>query len=192
MKAAASHPVLPLSESIVFSLSYSETDLYHRTMLPMNRILFSILLLFSASSCAVREEPNVLTPEQQARMENNVFVHVNGYRKSKNLRPLVSSESLAQVARTHSIGMQRSNQMNHDGFSGRVSKVRKLYPRTYVAENVGFNYGLAMPEKTIVAAWINSQGHRINILGNYDYTGVGITQSAEGKIYFTQLFVSPL
>lgn len=61
-----------------------------------------------------------------------------------------------------------------------------------MAENVGFNYGLARPEKTMVAAWINSQGHRINILGNYDYTGVGITQSAEGKIYITQLFVSPL
>jgi hypothetical protein len=69
MKAVASHPVLPLSESNFFSLSYSETDLYHRTMLPMNRILFSILLLFSASSCAVRQTSNALSPEQQASME---------------------------------------------------------------------------------------------------------------------------
>ncbi len=160
-------------------------------MLSMNRILFSILLLFSASSCAVRQSSNALSPEQQASMEKKVLVHVNDYRKSKNLSPLVSSESLAMLARTHSMGMQGRDKIDHNGFSGRVSKVRKQYPETYVAENVGCKHRDSMPEKTVVDSWINSQAHQANILGNYRYTGIGVTQSAEGKVFFTQLFVSP-
>ena len=124
-------------------------------------------------------------------MEKKVLAHVNEYRASKNLSPLVSSEPLAQLARAHSIGMQRKNKIDHHGFSGRISKIRKQYPRAYVTENVGFNHGYSMPEKRMVDTWINSQGHRANILGKFRYTGVGITKNAEGEIYFTQLFVSP-
>lgn len=160
-------------------------------MFPMNRILCSLLLLFGATSCAVRQTSNVLTPEQQANMEKNVIVYVNEYRSSKNLSPLVSSEQLAQIARAHSLKMQGKNKIDHKGYSGRASQVRKQYPRSYMAENVGFNHRYSMPEKRMVESWISSQGHRVNILGNYRYTGVGITQSAEGRIFFTQLFVSP-
>jgi uncharacterized protein YkwD len=124
-------------------------------------------------------------------MEKKVLLYVNEYRNSKKMSPLISSEQLAQIARAHSLGMQRKNKIDHHGFSGRVSKVRKQYPRSYMAENVGFNHRYSMPEKRMVESWISSQSHRVNILGNYRYTGVGITQSAEGKIFFTQFFVSP-
>ena len=157
----------------------------------MKRIIISILVLFCSASCAVRKTSNVLTTENQASMEKKVLLYVNEYRNAKNMSPLISSEPLAQLARAHSIGMQRNNKIDHHGFSGRVSKVRNQYPRTYVAENVGFNHGYSMPEKRMVDSWIKSPGHRVNILGNYRHTGIGITQSAEGKIFFTQLFVSP-
>lgn len=158
-------------------------------MSTMYRTFLSILLIFTASSCAVRQTSSVLTAEQESSRKKKVLLYVNDYRKSKNLSPLVSSEPLDRLARAHSSAMQRSNQMDHQGFSGRVAKVRKLYPRTYIAENIGFNYSLALPEKTMVDSWMSSQGHRANILGNYRYTGIGVTQNAEGKIFFTQIFV---
>jgi uncharacterized protein YkwD len=139
----------------------------------------------------VREASNVLSAQQQASMEKKVLEYVNQNRKSKNLHTLVSSEPLVQLAREHSLQMQRTNKIDHQGFSRRVSKARNQYPRTYVAENVGVNLGNSMSEKSIVDSWISSAAHRDNILGNYRYTGVGITQNAQGKIFFTQLFVSP-
>ena len=157
----------------------------------MKRFIFSILLLFCSASCAVRQTSNVLTTEKQASMEKKVLQYVNEYRNSKKMSPLIYSEPLAQLARAHSTGMQRKNKIDHHGFSGRVSKVRKQYPRSYMAENVGFNHRYSAPERAMVDSWIRSQSHRVSILGNYRYTGIGITQSAEGKIFFTQLFVSP-
>jgi uncharacterized protein YkwD len=122
-------------------------------------------------------------------MENNVLDYVNDYRNSKNLNSLVSAEPLAKIAREQSIEMQGKNKIDHDGFSRRVSEVRNYYPQPAVAENVGFNYGSPEPERSMVESWINSQGHRKNILGNYRYTGIGISKSTDGKIYFTQVFV---
>lgn len=157
----------------------------------MNRIVFFIVLSFCICSCAVRKSANVLTPEQQAERENKIWEYVNDYRKSHNRHTLVSSEPLTRLAREHSMRMQRTNQLDHQGFSRRVAKARYHYPQTYVAENVGMNYGHSQPEKTMVDSWIRSQGHRVNLLGNYRHTGIGITQNAQGKIFFTQLFVGP-
>jgi uncharacterized protein YkwD len=158
----------------------------------MNNIfLYSILVLFCASSCAVRQASSVLSSEQQASMESKILLYVNQYRNSKNLSPLVSSEPLAQIARGHSGDMQGKSKMDHHGFSGRAAKIQNQYPNASVAENVGFNYGYSMPERHIVDSWINSPGHQRNILGNYRFTGIGATKSAEGKIYYTQIFVNP-
>jgi len=164
---------------------------YHSRTKSMKRVLFSILMMFSASSCAVRETSNVLASAQQSNMENKVLVYVNEYRKSKSLSPLVSVDAFSQIARSHSIDMQGKDEIDHAKFSGRASKIQNQYPQASVAENVGSNHGYSTPEKHMVDSWIKSPGHQRNILGNYRYTGIGITKSAEGKTFYTQLFVNP-
>jgi uncharacterized protein YkwD len=44
--------------------------------------------------------------------------------------------------------------------------------------------------KEVVTAWMNSQGHRENIL-NSSFTdiGVGIAKNSSGSIYWTQMFI---
>jgi uncharacterized protein YkwD len=43
--------------------------------------------------------------------------------------------------------------------------------------------------KKLVDAWIASRGHRQNILGNYNLTGIGIAHNKKGWGYYTQIFI---
>jgi uncharacterized protein YkwD len=57
------------------------------------------------------------------------------------------------------------------------------------AENVAFNQGHRDPAADAVRGWLASRGHRENIEGPYELTGVGVVSNAKGEFYFTQIFV---
>ena len=52
---------------------------------------------------------------------------------------------------------------------------------------------IAMGQKTpseVVTAWMNSEGHRKNILSsNFTQIGVGVAKNASGQLYWTQMFI---
>jgi uncharacterized protein YkwD len=58
------------------------------------------------------------------------------------------------------------------------------------AENVAAELGYDDPAEEIVRGWLASTGHRKNIEGGYDTTGIGIARSPAGKVYVTQIFVA--
>ena len=62
-----------------------------------------------------------------------------------------------------------------------------MFKRT--SENVAMNNS-PIPAQVAVRGWINSEGHKKNMEGDYDLTGVGIARSRNGSWYFTQIFVS--
>jgi len=47
----------------------------------------------------------------------------------------------------------------------------------YVGENIAMGH---QTPKQVVRAWMNSSGHRANILGSYSHLGVGITRGGSG------------
>jgi uncharacterized protein YkwD len=56
------------------------------------------------------------------------------------------------------------------------------------AENIAA--GQTTPQE-VVQAWMNSPGHRANILnGNYTYIGVGYAKGGSQRHYWTQMFIS--
>ena len=58
-----------------------------------------------------------------------------------------------------------------------------------IAENVGYNMGYSDPAGRVVERWLNSPGHKKNIEGNYNLTGIGVIQADQVTYYFTQIFV---
>ncbi len=52
---------------------------------------------------------------------------------------------------------------------------------------------IAMGQKTpseVVTAWMNSEGHRKNILSSsFTQIGVGVAKNANGQLYWTQMFI---
>ena len=77
-------------------------------------------------------------------------------------------------------------EVGHDGFQERVKK----YPFRYrsAAENVAMCQGYSNPSKFAVNGWIDSPGHRKNLLSNHDYCAIAVYKTNSGAYYFTQLF----
>jgi uncharacterized protein YkwD len=65
-----------------------------------------------------------------------------------------------------------------------------MIPLRGIAENVGINdYPPSKTVRSAVSGWLGSRGHRENIEGRYDLTGVGIARDARGAYYYTQILV---
>jgi uncharacterized protein YkwD len=77
---------------------------------------------------------------------------------------------------------------SHDGFNKRMAAVP--YRVRSFAENVAWNAGFSNPAKTAVDGWIQSPGHRKNMVGKFEYCGIAVYRNAKGAWYFTQLFSS--
>ena len=108
-------------------------------------------------------------------LEKAVNQQINQYRASKKLPPLSVDPRITQIARIHSENMA----------NGKAITI----PYQSVAENVAYNMGYSDPVRKAVEGWIKSEGHRKNMEGQFNLTGIGIAKNAKGEYYFTQLFV---
>ncbi len=130
------------------------------------------------------------TSSQYAAMEQSVHQQINQYRKSRNLPPLTLNAQITEQARLHSADMASGRvPFSHNGFEGRVRAIAQSIAYRSAAENVAYNQGYSNPGEQAVEGWLKSTGHRQNIEGNYDLTGIGITKNAKGEYYFTQIFI---
>jgi len=78
----------------------------------------------------------------------------------------------------------------HERFESRKRDISNMIPWRGMAENVGINdYPPSETVRAAVSGWLGSRGHRKNIEGRYDLTGVGIARDARGVYYYTQIFV---
>ena len=121
-------------------------------------------------------------------LEKAVNQQINQYRVSRKLPPLSVDPRISQLARIHSENMASGKvKFSHDGFEGRAKAI--AIPYQSVAENVAYNMGYTDPVRNAVEGWIKSDGHRKNMEGQFNLTGIGIAKNVKGEYYFTQLFV---
>ncbi|MBX3269150.1 MAG: hypothetical protein KF729_02745 [Sandaracinaceae bacterium] len=116
--------------------------------------------------------------------EQQVIDLANGARSS----PFRCDELMARVAREHSEDMCRTGRMSHTGSDGsspfqRMTRAGVSY-RT-AGENVA--WGQSTPA-SVHQAWMNSSGHRANIMSS-SFGRIGVGYSAcGGRPYWTQVF----
>jgi uncharacterized protein YkwD len=128
------------------------------------------------------------TTGQLIELESRVFEKVNQYRVSEGLPPMEMTALLVLEARKHSAAMAAGRvPFGHEGFRERVRNAGTPYQAA--AENVALNKGVKDPANQAVQGWIKSNGHRSNMEGDYNLTGIGIAQARDGTYYFTQLFL---
>jgi uncharacterized protein YkwD len=129
-----------------------------------------------------------LTSSSIADLEKATNEQINKYRAAKKLPPLSVDSRISQIARIHSENMASGKvKFSHDGFDGRAKAI--TVPYQSFAENVAYNMGFSDPVRNAVDGWIKSDGHRKNMEGQFNLTGIGIAKNAKGEYYFTQLFV---
>ncbi|WP_233258394.1 CAP domain-containing protein [[Phormidium] sp. ETS-05] len=125
-----------------------------------------------------------------ADMEQAVHQQVNQYRAQKGLPPLSLNQTISQQCREHSQNMANGSvPFSHNGFDVRVDAIAEEITYGSAAENVAYNYGHPDPVRQAVTGWIGSDGHRKNMEGDFDLTGVGVAKNAKGEYYFTQIFI---
>eukprot|EP00469_Lotharella_globosa_P012805 CAMPEP_0167776654 /NCGR_PEP_ID=MMETSP0111_2-20121227/3245_1 /TAXON_ID=91324 /ORGANISM="Lotharella globosa, Strain CCCM811" /LENGTH=148 /DNA_ID=CAMNT_0007666725 /DNA_START=57 /DNA_END=503 /DNA_ORIENTATION=- len=118
--------------------------------------------------------------------------HTNAFRRQHNLPAVIWSQEITNICRVHSKAMgDRKVKFGHDGFKQRVARFRSvgIYHRS-AAENVAMNSGLSYADtaRATVTGWINSPGHRKNLLSKSNYCGIGVYRNFDGHYYATQIF----
>jgi uncharacterized protein YkwD len=120
-----------------------------------------------------------------------MLARVNAERASRGLAPMRYDDRLVLAAQRHSDDQARSGRMSHTGSDGsnvavRVDRVG--YSWRSLAENVAYGY----PDvEAVMAGWMESEGHRRNILSANVHIGVGLAIGADGLPYWTQVFGTP-
>ena len=119
--------------------------------------------------------------------ENEVIRLVNEIRVKNGLKALTADWELSRVARYKSQDMKDNNYFSHTSpVYGSPFNMIKNFGISYksAAENIA--KGQKTPQ-AVVNAWMNSSGHRANIL-NSSYTKIGVGYVADGN-YWTQMFI---
>ncbi len=152
--------------------------------------LFSlILVLFFAYGCS-DSDPAGPTSAYSA-IEQRAFELINNYRVGKGLQKMEWSDAIAEECRQHSKNMANGTvAFGHLGIEDRVKRLRSKIEWIKSAENVAYNFGFEDPAQKAVEDWIASESHRINIeTASFNLSGMGVEKAADGKYYFTQIFL---
>jgi uncharacterized YkwD family protein/spore coat assembly protein SafA len=146
------------------------------------------------------KNPNLIYPGNKVTIPNydatksieSQVVQLTNQERAKNgLKALTQDWELSRVARYKSIDMRDKNYFSHDSPTyGSPFTMMKNFGISYrsAGENIAAGQTTA---QEVVRAWMNSPGHRANILsGNYTHIGVGYAQGGSQRHYWTQMFIS--
>ncbi len=121
--------------------------------------------------------------------EQEVFDLVNKQRTDNGLKALKVDSNLQKVAKEKANDMIKNNYFAHNSPTyGSPFDMMKKFGISY--RSAGENLAGNSTGKRAVDAWMNSEGHRANILNSsFNYTGVAVVESSKyGRIY-VQMFI---
>ncbi|WP_353947542.1 CAP domain-containing protein [Sporolactobacillus sp. Y61] len=128
---------------------------------------------------------------QMNAFEKKVVELTNQERTKAGLAPLKSGNAqLAKMARAKSQDMRDRNYFDHQSPTyGSPFDMMKKYGINYRAAGENIAAGQKTPEE-VVQGWMNSPGHRANILNaNFTTIGVGFVEGGSYGTYWTQEFI---
>lgn len=143
------------------------------------------------------ENPDLIYPGQRlsvpeldasvSSFETEVIRLVNIERSKNGLAPLTHDWELSRVARYKSQDMKDKNYFSHTSPTyGSPFDMIKSFGISYRSAGENIAKGQTTPQM-VVNSWMNSQGHRANIL-NKSYTHIGVGYVKSGN-YWTQMFI---
>lgn len=136
------------------------------------------ILALGAIGIALCSAAPVIAQETPSEAQQ-VLALVNERRAEAGLRPLRIQPQLQQAAQKYAEQMAGTSSFSHTGSDGSTPFSRMAaagYRGTMMGENIARGFSNA---ESVMLAWMNSAGHRANIL-NPGYTDIGIG-SAQGQ-----------
>lgn len=142
-------------------------------------------------------DPNLIYPGQVLQIpqldssvssyEAEVVRLVNDIRRQNGLQPLTANWELSRVARYKSQDMLDRGYFSHNSPTyGSPFQMITAFGLSYRTAGENIAKGYSSPQ-AVVNAWMNSSGHRANIL-NGSYSQIGVGYVPQGN-YWTQMFI---
>ncbi|MDD4760727.1 MAG: CAP domain-containing protein [Bacteroidaceae bacterium] len=145
----------------------------------------------SSSETTTLDEDEVSTSAYR-EFQKRVIELVNEERAAYGLPALKENAELDKVATMKSEDMARLNYFSHTSPTyGSPFEMLTDLGINYTAAGENIAMGQPTPE-SVMDAWMNSEGHRANILNsNFTHIGVGIAKNSRGQYIWTQTFLRP-
>ena len=140
----------------------------------------------AAGQCSGSDQAGFRLSEKQARKATLCLI--NRERKSRGLGALRSHDQQQRAAGGHNRAMLKKGCFDHE-CPGERDLVGRIEQAGYlpcscswsVAENIAWGKGGSSSPRAIVASWMNSAGHRANILnGGFEHIGIAVDGGAPG------------
>ncbi|WP_102274907.1 CAP domain-containing protein [Cytobacillus massiliigabonensis] len=132
-------------------------------------------------------QPSTPASSSVSAYEKKVLDLTNQERAKNGVPALKLDVELSKVARAKSADMKAKGYFDHNSPTyGSPFDMMKQFGITYKSAGENIAMGQRTPEE-VVNAWMNSAGHRKNIL-NASYTHLGVGYVADGN-YWTQMFI---
>ena len=158
--------------------------------------VFAFLLPTTASThtASVSQPRPALVPMSLDNMAREIVYLVNLERAQHALPPLKVNTRLVTDAKLQAAQIAETGMLDHVILSGPYPTPReRALAAGYAWNSLGENLALGFTDApSAVAAWMQSPGHRANILaGGYSETGVVLEPDMRGRLIFVQTFGSP-
>ncbi|MCU1693386.1 MAG: hypothetical protein JWM64_2477 [Frankiales bacterium] len=130
----------------------------------------------------VRFAPAVV-PVVDDAYEARVVQLVNAARSAHGLRPLAVSSCADRYAEAWGVHLAALRTLVHRADLG---SLLSACGASRVGENIAYG---GVTADQLVQMWLDSPGHRANILGDYTHVGTGATRAADGTVFAAQNFL---
>lgn len=185
---------------LVLQIDAAERSRISRPIKALSAIALCAMFAMMHPSIASTRVPGTLRaplstkPQSLDTIAREVVYLVNLERAQHRLPPLRVNTKLVFDARLQAQQIAQTGVLDHVILSAayptpRVRAEVAGYAWNALGENLAFGYSDA---PSAVAAWMQSPGHRANILAHgYSETGVVLTPDARGRLIFVQTFGAP-
>lgn len=120
--------------------------------------------------------------------EASVYEIVNNERLAAGKKALTFDMKLCEIAKLKAKDMAEHSYFSHTSPTyGSPYDMLKASGYEYVSAGENIAKGQQSPV-TVMDAWMNSEGHRANILGNYTKIGIACVEGNRGVLYWVQIF----
>ncbi|MFC7319552.1 CAP domain-containing protein [Halobacillus campisalis] len=141
-----------------------------------------------------QSSPDSLDSQDPSEFEEKVVELVNEERAKEGLEPLEMFDRLSDLARLKSQDMADNDYFDHTSPTyGSPFDMMNQYDFSYWSAGENIAAGQRSPEQ-VVEGWMNSPGHRENIMKeDFTHIGVGYVEESGDRYgtYWTQHFMTP-
>jgi len=152
--------------------------------------MFAVISCSSSSELISYQDVNATRSSKEAQLETQIIKEANAFRAKHGKSPIQFHKGLSNISRKHSDFLSKNqgkfglyeDSVSHYGFDGRSGLADEKFGLSNLAENVHATWANdSQLAKRVVRGWINSKGHRMNLLGDdFMCCGIGVRSTPNG------------